>query len=87
MDVQIDPHTLKRAHERGASEDEIHDVIKTGVPMDAKHGRYGKPKVYPYDQKRNGTLYRQKRIEVISAIEQETIVTVTVYVFYGEWEG
>lgn len=29
--IRIDPHTLERAAERGASEDEICDVIENGV--------------------------------------------------------
>jgi len=33
-----------------------------------------------------GKFYKQKRIEVIYLYEQSTIITVTVYVFYGEWE-
>jgi hypothetical protein len=28
MEIQIDPHTIKRAGERGANEDEIRDVIE-----------------------------------------------------------
>jgi hypothetical protein len=36
----------------------------------------------------NGTggITEQKRVEVIYALEEETILTVTVYVFYGKWE-
>jgi hypothetical protein len=36
MEIQIDPHTLERAEERGANEDEIRDVILTGFPVSAK---------------------------------------------------
>jgi hypothetical protein len=46
MDIQIDPHTLERAIERGASEAEIRDVIDTGFPVPGKYGRLGKAKVY-----------------------------------------
>jgi len=35
---------------------------------------------------RLGKYYEQKRVEVIYTVEGETIVTVTVYVFYGRWE-
>ena len=38
MKVQIDPHTLERAEERGTNEDEIKDVIKTGFAISAKYG-------------------------------------------------
>ena len=87
MEIQIDPHTLERAQERGASEQEIKDVIKTGFDIPAKYGRMGKAKVCDFKQKRHGKYYEQKRIEVLYMIEENSIVTVTVYVFYGKWEA
>ncbi len=86
MEIQIDPHTLERAEERGANETEIKDVINTGVSIPAKRGRLGKFKVYDFKQKRHDKYYEQKRVEVIYTVEEETNVTVTVYVFYGKWE-
>jgi len=46
----------------------------------------GKAKVFEFQQERMGKFYEQKRVEVIYTIEANTIVTVTVYVFYGKWE-
>jgi hypothetical protein len=45
MEIQIDTHALERADERGANEDEIKDVIRTGFAIPAKYGRIGKAKV------------------------------------------
>ena len=87
MEIQIDSHTLERAEERGTNEDEIKDVINTGFPIPAKYGRKGKCKIYEFQQKRHGRYYEQKRVEVIYTIEKDVIITVTVYVFYGKWEG
>jgi hypothetical protein len=88
MDIRIDPHTLERAEQRGASEEEIHDVIETGFLVPAKYGRMAKAKIFLYNQLRNGKLYEHKRIEVIYTNESDaTLVTITVYVFYGKWEG
>ena len=87
MGIQIDAHTLERAEERGANEEEIKDVINTGFPVPAKYGHMGKAKVYDFKQKRHDKYYEQKRVEVIYIIERDVIVTVTVYVFYGKWEG
>jgi len=84
--VQIDPHTLERAGERGTNEEEIIDVIHTGFPIPAKYGRIGKAKIYDFKQKRHGKYYEQKRVEVFYIMEDDTIITVTVYVFYGKWE-
>jgi len=54
MEIQIDPHTLERAEERGTNEDEIKDVINTGFSIPAKYGRMGKAKIYNFRQKRHG---------------------------------
>jgi len=85
MEIQIDPHTLERAEERGASEAEIRDVIRTGFSIPAKYGRLGKAKVYEFNQVRHGKHYAQKRVEVFYTIERGVAITVTVYVFYGKW--
>lgn len=53
----------------------------------ARPGRLGKAKVYDFKQKRHDKYYDQKRVEVIYTLEKDTIVTVTVYVFFGKWEG
>ena len=87
MEIQIDPHTLERAGERGATEDEIKDVINTGLTIPAKYGRIGKAKVYDFKQNRYNKYYEQKRVEVFYLIKGDRIVTVTVYVFYGKWEA
>jgi hypothetical protein len=86
MEIQIDPHTLERAEERGTNEDEIKDVIETGFTVPVKYGRIGKAKFYDFNRKRHGKYYEEKRVEVFYAIEGSLIITVTVYVFYGKWE-
>ncbi|MDI6735485.1 MAG: DUF4258 domain-containing protein [bacterium] len=86
MEIQIDPHTLERAEERGTNEKEIKDVINTGFSIPAKYGRVGKAIVYHFKQMRHNKYYEQKRVEVFYIIEENVIVTVTVYVFYGKWE-
>ncbi|HNY12137.1 MAG TPA: DUF4258 domain-containing protein [Candidatus Wallbacteria bacterium] len=84
--IQIEPHTIERANERGASFDEITDVLKNGADTPAKFGKKSKFKVYDFKALRNEKYYEQKRIEVIYLIENDNIITVTVYVFYGKWE-
>jgi len=87
VQIRIDPHTVERAEERGTSEEEIQDAIKNGFSIPAKRGRQGRAKIYEFKQERLGKYYEQKRVEVIYVLEEEVVVTVTVYVFYGEWEG
>lgn len=48
MEIQIDPHTLERAEERGDSEEEIRDVINTGAAIPARYARMGKAKTYDF---------------------------------------
>lgn len=86
MNIHIDPHTLERAVERGTNEDEIGDVINAGFTIPAKYKRKGKAKVYEFKRKRQGKFYEQKRVEVIYILEDDVIITVTVYVFYGKWK-
>ena len=85
MKIQIDPHTLERAEERGTNEEEIEEVIRSGFLIQAKQGRLAKAKVFPFHQTRGRKFYEQKRVEVIYVTEGDTIVTITVYVFYGKW--
>jgi hypothetical protein len=87
MEIQINPHTLDRARERGTNEDEIIDVIETGNIIPSKYGRIGKTKVYQFKQKRQNKFYEEKRVEVFYIVERDRIITITVYVFYGKWEG
>ncbi len=87
MKILIEPHTIERAKERGTNEVEIKDVIDNGFVIDAKYGRLAKSKIFPFNRKRCGKSYKQKRVEVIFAIHGDTILTVTVYVFYGNWES
>ena len=87
MKIVIEPHTLSRAAERGASELEIIEVINSGFDIPAKNKRFGKAKVFNFNDLRNNKFYEQKRIEIIYTIEDDLIVTVTVYVFYGKWSN
>ncbi len=86
MEILIDEHTLERAEERGTNKKEIKDVIDTGFSIPAKHGRKAKAKVYNFKQKRHNKYYDHKRVEVIYTTENDIIITITVYVFYGKWE-
>jgi len=42
---------------------------------------------YEFKQQWLGKHYEQKRVEVIYVLEEEVVVTLPVYVFYGKWEG
>lgn len=45
-----------------------------------------KAKVFTFKRERLGKYYEEKRVEVIYVEEDDIIITVTVYVFHGEWK-
>lgn len=87
MKIIIDPHTLERCEERGASVEEIEDTILNGIIEQANGNRKAKYKVFDLNKVRNGKFYEQKRIKVVFVEEESEIVTVTVIVFYGKWNN
>jgi len=78
---------LQRAEERGTNIEEIQFVLEHGVEMPARGNRKAKAKVFSFKKERLGKYYEEKRVEVIYFEEDQLIITVTVYVFYGEWEA
>jgi len=42
MKIQIEPHTLARAEERGVSTEEIEDVLENGISIPSKGERQAK---------------------------------------------
>ena len=87
MKIQIEPHTLQRAEERGTTIEEIQVVLEQGTEIPARGNRKAKAKVFTFKKERIGKYYEEKRVEVIYLEEEgDVIITVTVYVFYGEWK-
>jgi len=86
MKIQIEPHTLQRAEERGTNIEEIQIVLEHGTDIPARGNRKAKAKVFSFKRERLGKYYEEKRVEVIYLEEENIIITVTVYVFYGEWK-
>ena len=81
MQIQIEPHTLLRANERGASEDEIIETINNGISLKAKLNRIAKFKVFDFNELRNGKFYEQKKIEVFYIIENHCCPTKKLSIF------
>jgi hypothetical protein len=46
----------------------------------------GQDKIFDLKKHRLGSYYEHKRVKVFFVVEGDVIVTVTVHVFYGEWE-
>ncbi len=86
MKIKIEPHTLQRSKERGTNKKEIIDVIKTGNKTSAKNDFLAKYKIFNFNSKQFNKYYEQKIVKVFYTVKENTIITVTVYVFYGKWK-
>jgi len=84
--IKIGPHILLRAKEHGTNKREIIDVIKTGNKTLAKYNHIANSKVFNFNGKWLGKYYNQKMVKVFYTIKENTIITLTVYVFYGNWK-
>ena len=78
-------HAKERAEERGATLEEVLDVLRTGKTSSAKKGKYQKEKVFKFEQKWMGKFYKEKKVRIVYTEEEGNIVIITVYVFYGKW--
>ena len=85
--IQISPHALLRAVERGTHPLEIEEVLATGTLQPARQGRQCTKKLFRIEEERQGRLFTQKLVEVYHVTEGDAIVVVTVYVFFGTGES
>ncbi|MDQ6610109.1 MAG: DUF4258 domain-containing protein [Bacteroidota bacterium] len=85
MKIRLEPHTLRRAKERGATEKEILETLQTGQIISAKNNRLTKSKSFSFSAEKNGKFYEEKKLEVFYTIENDEIITITVYVFFGKF--
>jgi hypothetical protein len=86
MKIQIQHHALVRAKERGTNFKEIMDVLRSGSPIPAKYDRKGKAKIFDFKQKRLNDFYEQKRVEIFYTEDNDDIIILIAFVFYGKWE-
>ncbi len=73
--------------ERGVSEEEVLRTALTGEPAEAREPRQGRQLLFKEGYYWVGDYYRHKRVRVILAEEADSLIVVTVYAYYGEWEG
>jgi len=78
-------HALERCVERGSSEDEIELVLQKGVSAPAREGRKAKELVFDFNKNWHGKHYPEKKVKIVYIEENDEIVVLTVYVYYGKW--
>lgn len=86
--IRLSHHALIRAHERGASEEEVRQAVLYGVRELARRGKWQARYRLPYGGRSpfDGMRYNEKTIKVIFADGPDEIVVVTVKVFYRDQE-
>ena len=82
MKVRIHPHALERMGERGATETEVRETVNEGEAFQAKFGRIGFRRNFPFKGRWRGRVYRMKQLEVYGVKEGEDFIVVTVLVKY-----
>ncbi|MCX8066736.1 MAG: DUF4258 domain-containing protein [Anaerolineae bacterium] len=80
--ILFSQHARIQMRERGATEEEVVETIRTGEEVPAKRGRRGYRRNFQYDRLWGGRHYLTKQVLVIVAEEAERLVVVTVYTFY-----
>lgn len=82
MDIKIHPHAQQRMIERGAAEAEVRATVQEGDRFEAKWGRTGFRKSFPFDNTWRGKQYENKEVEVYAEKEDETWLVITVITRY-----
>ena len=83
MDIKIEPLTLKKATDQGATEEEIDATIRTGKDLNSESGLLGKTRTFPFKAIRDNIFFEQKKLDVYFSVENKLITTLDVEVFYG----
>jgi hypothetical protein len=85
--IVFSQHALDQMPLRGAGREEVEETIRSGERVPAKRGRQACRKNFPFRANWKGRYYETKQVVPVFVIEAETIVVVTVYVFYFGGEG
>ncbi len=80
--IKLTDHAREQCVERGASEIEVLDAVKSGNREPAKKGRILCRKNFQFDSMWCGKKYNIKQIAPVIIEEDSEIVVITVYSFY-----
>jgi len=81
MDIRLHPHAIERLSERGASEEEVLATVENGEQFQAKYGRTGFRRNFPFGGLWRNRPYATKQVEAY-AIEENGWLVITVMVKY-----
>jgi len=80
--LRFSQHARQQMLERGATEQEVEDVIRSGEEVPAKRGRRGYRMNFQYNRLWGEKTYAIKQVMAIVAEEPDVWVIVTVFTFY-----
>jgi hypothetical protein len=80
--IRLSGHARQQLVRRGASQEEIFQVIRLAEWQPAELGRLECRMDFPYGKEWNGKVYRTKQVRPIFVEEAEEIIVVTVYTYY-----
>jgi len=77
MRIILTEHAKKRAKERGATIEEIEEVLMSSKEIETmSHNRKIKEKIFEFNNKWLGTYYPQKKVRVIYTEENNDIISI-----------
>jgi hypothetical protein len=82
MNVRLHPHARGRLEERGATEEDVRLTVESGERFDAKYGRIGFRRNFPFNKDWAGTRYATKQVEAYAVEENGWLVITVVVKFF-----
>ena len=87
MNVFYPNHARENMAERGVTEEEIEEVLRTGSTIQGRIGRQITTKVLTEGYERLGRSYAHKEVQLVHVFESGAIIIITVKTRYGRFEG
>ncbi len=81
--VRLSSHARERIAQRGATEKEVVEAIRSSHWQDAERGRHECQRDFPFHRDWNGKFYATKRVRPVFVDKEREILVVTVYVYYA----
>jgi hypothetical protein len=82
MNIRFHPHALERMEERGATVEEVKEVVEKGEQFPAKFGRVGFRRNFSFDGKWRGKVYSTKQVEAYAISKGQDWLVITVITRY-----
>lgn len=80
--MEFSPHARDSMRKRGASAEEVKEVIDSSKWQETKKGRFEAKQDFPHNAEWNGKFYKTKQVNPVFVVEDGAIVVITVFAFY-----